>query len=431
MIDRYTLPEMGKIWSDQFKYETWLKIEILATEARVGTGEVPEEDLASIKERASFSVERINEIELTTQHDVIAFLTNVNENVGPASRHLHYGMTSSDVLDTALSVQIKEASRIILKKIDVLTDALKTRAVEHKNTLCIGRTHGIHAEVTTMGLKFAQWYDEMRRNRARFVKAIDEISTGQISGAVGTFDHLSPFVEEFVCEKLGLRPEPVSTQVIQRDRHAFYLSVLGIIGGTLEKIATEIRHLQKTEVLEAEEYFGKGQKGSSAMPHKRNPIICERITGMARLMRSYVSPAIENIALWHERDISHSSVERVVFPDATILIDYMLQKSIDLITKLIIYPENMMRNIHLTRGLIYSQKVLLALTESGMSREDSYAAVQDAAMRVWRDTSLNLRDELLKNEKVVQNIDPKRFETIFDLTNSMRNIDYIFNRTLN
>lgn len=431
MIDRYTLPEMGKIWSDQFKYETWLKIEILATEARVGTGEVPQEDLAAIKERASFSVERINEIELTTQHDVIAFLTNVNENVGPASRHLHYGMTSSDVLDTALSVQIKEASRIILKKIDVLTDALKTRAVEHKNTLCIGRTHGIHAEVTTMGLKFAQWYDEMRRNRARFVKAIDEISTGQISGAVGTFDHLSPFVEEFVCEKLGLRPEPVSTQVIQRDRHAFYLSVLGIIGGTLEKIATEIRHLQKTEVLEAEEYFGKGQKGSSAMPHKRNPIICERITGMARLMRSYVSPAIENIALWHERDISHSSVERVVFPDATILIDYMLQKSIDLITKLIIYPENMMKNIHLTRGLIYSQKVLLALTESGMSREESYAAVQDAAMRVWRDTSLNLRDELLKNEKVVQNIDPKRFETIFDLTNSMRNIDYIFNRTLN
>lgn len=430
MIDRYTLPEMGKIWSDQFKYETWLKIEILATEARVGTGEVPKEDLAVIKEKASFSVERISEIELTTQHDVIAFLTNVNENIGPASRHLHYGMTSSDVLDTALSVQIKEASGIILKKIDLLTNALKTRAVEHKNTLCIGRTHGIHAEVTTMGLKFAQWYDEMKRNRERFTKAIDEISTGQISGAVGTFDHLSPVVEEFVCEKLGLKPEPVSTQVIQRDRHAFYLSVLGIIGGTLEKIATEIRHLQKTEVLEAEEYFGKGQKGSSAMPHKRNPIICERITGMARLMRSYVSPAIENIALWHERDISHSSVERVVFPDATILIDYMLQKSIDLVTKLIVYPENMMRNIHLTRGLIYSQKVLLALTESGMSREESYAAVQDAAMRVWRDTSLNLKEELLKNEKVVQNIDPTRFDAIFDLTNSMRNIDYIFNRTL-
>lgn len=430
MIDRYTLPEMGKIWSDQFKYETWLKIEILATEARVGTGEVPKEDLAVIKEKASFSVERISEIELTTQHDVIAFLTNVNENIGPASRHLHYGMTSSDVLDTALSVQIKEASGIILKKIDLLTNALKTRAVEHKNTLCIGRTHGIHAEVTTMGLKFAQWYDEMKRNRERFTKAIDEISTGQISGAVGTFDHLSPVVEEFVCEKLGLKPEPVSTQVIQRDRHAFYLSVLGIIGGTLEKIATEIRHLQKTEVLEAEEYFGKGQKGSSAMPHKRNPIICERITGMARLMRSYVSPAIENIALWHERDISHSSVERVVFPDATIVIDYMLQKSIDLVTKLIVYPENMMRNIHLTRGLIYSQKVLLALTESGMSREESYAAVQDAAMRVWRDTSLNLKEELLKNEKVVQNIDPTRFDAIFDLTNSMRNIDYIFNRTL-
>ncbi len=431
MIERYTLPEMGKIWSDQFKYETWLKIEILATEARVMMGEVPADDLTLIKERAAFSVERINEIERTTQHDVIAFLTNVNENIGAASRHLHYGMTSSDVLDTALSVQIKEASALILEKVDELISALKTRAFEHKNTLCIGRTHGIHAEVTTMGLKFAQWYDEMVRNKRRLLQAIEEISTGQISGAVGTFDHLSPKVEEFVCTNLGLTPEPVSTQVIQRDRHAFYLSILGIIAGTLEKIATEIRHLQKTEVLEAEEFFGKGQKGSSAMPHKRNPIVCERITGMARLMRSYVSPAIENISLWHERDISHSSVERVVFPDATILIDYMLHKSIDLIQKLIIYPENMMNNLNLTRGLIYSQKVLLALTESGMSREDSYAAVQDAAMRVWRDTSLNLKDELLKNEKVVKNIDPKRFDSIFDLNNSMRNIDYIFNRTFN
>lgn len=429
MIERYTLPEMGKIWSDQFKYETWLKIEILATEARVMMGEVPTDDLTLIKERSAFSVERINEIERTTQHDVIAFLTNVNENIGAASRHLHYGMTSSDVLDTALSVQIKEASALILEKVDELISALKTRAFEHKNTLCIGRTHGIHAEVTTMGLKFAQWYDEMVRNKRRLLQAIEEISTGQISGAVGTFDHLSPKVEEFVCTNLGLTPEPVSTQVIQRDRHAFYLSILGIIAGTLEKIATEIRHLQKTEVLEAEEFFGKGQKGSSAMPHKRNPIVCERITGMARLMRSYVSPAIENISLWHERDISHSSVERVVFPDATILIDYMLHKSIDLIQKLIIYPENMMNNLNLTRGLIYSQKVLLALTESGMSREDSYAAVQDAAMRVWRDTSLNLKDELLKNEKVVKNIDPKRFDSIFDLNNSMRNIDYIFNRT--
>ncbi|GAB1348499.1 adenylosuccinate lyase [Ignavibacteriales bacterium] len=431
MIERYTLPEMGKIWSDQFKYETWLKIEILATEARVMMGEVPADDLTLIKERAAFSVERINEIERTTQHDVIAFLTNVNENIGAASRHLHYGMTSSDVLDTALSVQIKEASALILEKVDELISALKTRAFEHKNTLCIGRTHGIHAEVTTMGLKFAQWYDEMVRNKRRLLQAIEEISTGQISGAVGTFDHLSPKVEEFVCTNLGLTPEPVSTQVIQRDRHAFYLSILGIIAGTLEKIATEIRHLQKTEVLEAEEFFGKGQKGSSAMPHKRNPIVCERITGMARLMRSYVSPAIENISLWHERDISHSSVERVVFPDATILIDYMLHRSIDLIQKLIIYPENMMNNLNLTRGLIYSQKVLLALTESGMSREDSYAAVQDAAMRVWRDTSLNLKDELLKNEKVVKNIDPKRFDSIFDLNNSMRNIDYIFNRTFN
>lgn len=428
MIERYTLPEIGRIWSDQFKYETWLKIEILATEARVNMGEVDPVDLETIKAKAAFSVDRINEIELTTQHDVIAFLTNVNENVGPASRHLHYGMTSSDVLDTALSVQIKAASEIILKKVDILIESLKERALEHKNTLCIGRTHGIHAEVTTMGLKFAQWYDEMVRNRKRFIEATNEISIGQISGAVGTFDHLSPQVEEFVCQNLGLKPEPVSTQVIQRDRHAYYLSVTGIIAGTLEKIATEIRHLQKTEVLEAEEFFGKGQKGSSAMPHKRNPIVCERITGMARLMRSYIPPAVENIALWHERDISHSSVERVVFPDATILIDYMLQKSIDLIQKLIIYPENMMKNILLTRGLTYSQKVLLALTESGLSREESYAAVQDAAMRVWRDESLNLKDELLKNDIVKNNIPQVRFDSIFDLKNSLKNVDYIFNR---
>jgi len=429
MIDRYTLPAMKRIWSDQFKYETWLKIEILATEARVQMGQVPPEDLEVIKKNASFSVDRINEIENTTHHDVIAFLTNVNENIGPQSRHLHYGMTSSDVLDTALSYQIKEASHIIQKKVDELIEVLATRAKEHKDTLCIGRTHGIHAEVTTMGLKFAQWFDEMRRNRKRLNDAVFEISTGKISGAVGTFDHLSPEVEEYVCKQMGLRPEPVSTQVIQRDRHAYYLSVLAVMAGTLEKIATEVRHLQKTEVLEVEEFFGKGQKGSSAMPHKRNPIVCERITGMARVMRSYVNPGIENISLWHERDISHSSVERVIFPDATILMDYMLQKSIDLIWKLIVYPENMMKNILLTRGLIFSQKVLLALTESGLTREDSYAAVQDAAMRVWRDTSLNLKDELLKNEKVKERVSPERFEEIFDLQNSLKNLDHIFHRT--
>lgn len=429
MIDRYTLPEMSRIWSDQFKYETWLKVEILATEARVNMGQVPPEDLEVIRNRAAFSVDRINEIENTTHHDVIAFLTNVNENIGAESRHLHFGMTSSDVLDTALSYQIKEASHIIHKKVDELIEVLATRAKEHKNTLCIGRTHGIHAEVTTMGLKFAQWFDEMRRNRKRLNDAIFEISTGKISGAVGTFDHLSPEVEEYVCKQLGLRPEPVSTQVIQRDRHAYYLSVLAIMAGTLEKIATEVRHLQKTEVLEVEEFFGKGQKGSSAMPHKRNPIVCERITGMARMMRSYVSPGIENISLWHERDISHSSVERVVFPDATILMDYMLQKSIDLIWKLIVYPENMMRNIQLTRGLIFSQKVLLALTESGLTREESYAAVQEAAMRVWRDTSLNLKDELLKNEKVRDRVSLEKFEELFDLQNSLKNLDHIFHRT--
>ncbi|HPI38980.1 MAG TPA: adenylosuccinate lyase, partial [Ignavibacteriaceae bacterium] len=348
MIERYTRKEIGKIWEDEFRFSTWLQIEILACEARAEMGEIPQEDVVVIKEKANFDVKRILEIEETTQHDVIAFLTNVAEYVGPESRHIHYGMTSSDILDTTLSYQMKKSAEIILKGLFELKEELRKRAIEHKNTACIGRTHGIHAEPTTMGLKFALWFEETKRNIERLENAVETISVGQISGAVGTFDHLSPKVEEYVCEKMGLKPAPVSTQVLQRDRHAEFLSALAITGGTLEKIATEIRHLQKTEVLEAEEFFAKGQKGSSAMPHKRNPIICERIAGMARILRGNAVAAFENMALWHERDITHSSVERVIIPDSCILLDYMLAKMVGLIKNLLVYPENMINNLNLT-----------------------------------------------------------------------------------
>jgi adenylosuccinate lyase len=396
MIERYTLPEMGVIWQDSFKFDTWLKIEILACEARAAAGEIPKEDLNTIKEKASFDVKRILEIEETTKHDVIAFLTNVSEHVGPASRHIHYGMTSSDILDTTLSYQMKSAGELLLKRLYQLKDVLKSRGNEHKYTLCIGRSHGIHAEPTTMGLKFALWYEETKRNIKRLINAIEVISVGQISGAVGTFEHLSPSVEQYVCDKLGLKPAPVTTQVIQRDRHAEFLSVIALIGSSLEKIAVEIRHLQRTEVLEAEEYFSKGQKGSSAMPHKRNPIISERITGLARLLRSNAMAAYENNALWHERDISHSSVERVIVPDSCITLDYMLDLGIKLVRDLIIYPDNMLNNLNITRGLVYSQTILLRLVDKGVSREDAYKIVQTAAMKVWDDKGKNLQEELVE-----------------------------------
>lgn len=430
MIERYTRPEMGKIWEDEFKYKTWLQIEILACEARAQLGQIPNEDVEVIKSKANFDVKKILEIEETTQHDVIAFLTNVAEYVGPESRHIHYGMTSSDILDTTLSFQMKTAGELLLKQMVQLKNSLKVRAIEHKNTLCIGRTHGIHAEPTTMGLKFALWYEEIKRNILRLEAAVENIAVGQISGAVGTFDHLSPKVEEFICEKMGLKPAPISTQVIQRDRHAEYLSAIAITGATLEKITTEIRHLQKTEVLEAEEFFSKGQKGSSAMPHKRNPIICERIAGMARLLRSNLIAALENIALWHERDISHSSVERVIIPDSTILLDYMLAKSISLIDNLIVYPENMLENLNKTRGLVFSQKVLLKLTEVGASREEAYKIVQNSAMVVWRDKSKNLLNELLERGDVLNFLTEVELRTIFDDKKVLQNIDYIFNRTI-
>ncbi len=430
MIERYTLPEMGKIWQDEFKFNTWLEIEIFACEARSEMGEIPKEDVEVIKEKATFDIKRILEIEETTKHDVIAFLTNVAEYVGPESRHIHYGMTSSDILDTTLSFQMKTAGELLLIRLNSLKDVLKERALEHKKTVCVGRSHGVHAEPTTMGLKFALWFEEIKRNIARLQNAISNISVGQISGAVGTFEHLSPKVEEYVCEKMGLSPDPVSTQVIQRDRHAEYLTTLAIIGATLEKIAIEIRHLQRTEVLEAEEYFSKGQKGSSAMPHKRNPIISERITGLARILRSNSIAAIEDVALWHERDISHSSVERIIIPDSCIALDYMLDLMIRLTKNLIIYPENMINNLNITRGLVFSQTVLLKLVNKGLSREDAYRLVQIAAMDVWNDKHKNLKDELLKLHDIRKNLSEEEINEIFDYKKMLKNVDYIFSRSV-
>lgn len=430
MIPRYTLPAMGKIWEDEFKFDTWLKIEILACEARAELGEIPKKDLEIIKDKARFNVDKILEIEETTKHDVIAFLTNVAEYVGPESRHIHYGMTSSDILDTTLSFQMKAAGELLLNRLHELKNTLKQKSIEYKNTICVGRSHGIHAEPTTMGLKFALWFEETKRNILRLKNAIDSISVGQISGAVGTFEHLSPEVEEYVCDKLGLKPAPVSTQVIQRDRHAEFLSVLAIIGATLEKISIEIRHLQRTEVLEAEEFFSKGQKGSSAMPHKRNPIVSERITGLARILRGNAMAALENVALWHERDISHSSVERIIIPDSCITLDYMLDLAVKLISNLILYPENMLTNLNITRGLIYSQTVLLKLVNKGMTREDAYKIVQTHAMNVWSEKNKNLMDELLSADEVRKYLTNEEINGIFNSNQMLHNVDFIFNRTI-
>ncbi len=430
MISRYTRPEMGHIWSDQFKFETWLKVEILACEARHKMGEIPDEDFKEIKVKANFDLKRILEIEETTKHDVIAFLTNVAEYVGQASRHIHYGMTSSDVLDTSLAYQIKTASELLLKDLYELKKVLKKRALEHKRTICVGRSHGIHAEPYSMGLKFALWYEETKRNIDRLERAIQNVSVGKISGAVGTFDHISPQVEEYVCKNLGLKAEPVATQVVQRDRHAEFLTTLAIIGTTLDKIAIEIRHLQRTEVLEAEEYFSKGQKGSSAMPHKRNPIVSERISGLARVLRANSIAALENVPLWHERDISHSSAERVILPDSCIALDYMLNLAIKLIDNLVVYPENMLENLNKTRGLIFSQKILLKLVEKGITREEAYKIVQDCSMKVWQDKSTNLKDELLKSDEALKYLSKAEIEEVFNPDKMLANLDYIFARSV-
>jgi adenylosuccinate lyase len=393
-------------------------------------GEVPEEDLKTIIDKAAFDVKKILEIEETTKHDVIAFLTNVAEYVGPASRHIHYGMTSSDILDTTLAYQMKSAGELLMKQMIELKEVLKTRAIEHKNTVCIGRSHGIHAEPTTMGLKFALWYEETKRNIKRLQSAINTISVGLISGAVGTFEHLSPKVEEYVCKKMDLKPASVSTQVIQRDRHAEFMNVLAVIAATLEKISIEIRHLQRTEVLEAEEYFSKGQKGSSAMPHKRNPVISERITGLARVLRANAVAALENVALWHERDISHSSVERIIIPDSCIALNYMLDLMVKLIKDLLIYPENMNKNLNLTRGLVFSQNILLTLVDKGLSREEAYRIVQNAAMDVWANKDKYLKEELIKSKEVMSYISEKELEEIFDMDKIFKNVDYIFQRSI-
>ncbi len=427
MIERYTRPEMGSIWSDDNKFKCWLQIEIAACQAQAQLGYIPGKAVRVIEERADFDVNRILEIESKVKHDVIAFLTNVGEYVGNESRYIHMGMTSSDLLDTAMALQIKEASSIIIKDMKTLLDVLKKQALTHKNTICIGRSHGIHAEPTTFGLKMALWYDDMRRNLERVERASKAACRGMISGAVGTYAFVDPRVQDIVCEKLGLDSAPISTQVVQRDVHADFLHALALVGAGIEKIAVEIRHLQRTEVLEAEEPFTKGQKGSSAMPHKRNPIGCENLTGLARLLRSNANTAMENIALWHERDISHSSVERVIFPDSCILTDYALARLTRICENLVVYPEKMLENLHLTKGLIFSQAVLLALTEKGSSREDAYALVQENAMKCWQQ-GLSFREIILKDKGIKKYLSEKEINACFDEKRAVRHVDYIFKK---
>jgi adenylosuccinate lyase len=427
MIARYTRNEMGKIWSEENKFRLWLEIEILACEAQAELKIVPKEAVQKIRQLAEFDVQRIQEIEKETKHDVIAFLTNIAENVGPESRYIHLGMTSSDILDTALAVQMRQAGTLILNDLQQMKEILGRRAKEFKHTVMVGRTHGVHAEPTTFGLKLALWYDETNRNIERMQRAVDTVSYGQISGAVGTYGPLDPFVERYVCEKLGLKAAPISTQVLQRDLHAEFLSTLAIVGSSLEKFATEIRHLQKTELLEAEEYFSKGQKGSSAMPHKRNPITCERVAGLSRVLRGNALAAMENVALWHERDITHSSVERVIIPDSCILADYMITTFSDIVDRLLVYPENMKKNLELTNGLIFSESVMLALTKKGWKREDAYRIVQSAAMEVWQ-MKQDFK-QVLKKDKEMKNVfEDGEIDELFDLKKNLKQVDYIFNR---
>ena len=427
MIDRYSTKDMKRIWSDHNKFKTWEKVEIAVAEIMKDKGIVPEKSFNTIKEKSKFNVDRILEIEKTTRHDVIAFLTNLSENIGPDARFLHMGMTSSDLLDTSLALQCKEAGEIILKKLNKFSKVLKSNAVKYKETFQIGRSHGVHAEPITFGLKNALWCEEIKRGIVRWQNALKNISVGQISGAVGTYQHIDPEIETLVCEKLGLEIETVSNQVIQRDHHAEYLVSLALIGASIEKISIEIRHLQRTEVLEAEEYFLKGQKGSSAMPHKRNPIVTERMTGFSRLLRSNAMAALENVALWHERDISHSSVERIILPDSTSLMDYMLDKMIFLMENLNVYPDNMLKNINLTNGLVFSQEVLLALIKKGMTREKSYKIVQDNAMKVW-ETKVDFKDLLLNNEEIMSFLSTEEVESLFNLNKVMVNINKIYER---
>ena len=431
MIKRYTRPEMGRIWSDENKYACWLRVEVAASQALASAGMVPQEAADKIRDKGGFTVARIDEIEAEVRHDVIAFTTTVAEHIADpdASRWLHFGLTSTDVVDTAQSLQLKEASAIIRAGIVRLAEVLKTRAVEFKHTPSIGRTHGIHAEPTTFGLKLLLWYAEVQRSLVRFDAAAEELRMGKLSGAVGTFGHLKPAHEEAICEALGLTPVLVATQVVQRDRHANYVATLAVLASTLDKIATEVRHLQRTEVREAEEFFSEKQKGSSAMPHKRNPITSEQISGLARVIRANAQTAFENVALWHERDISHSSAERVILPDSTILADYLLQKTATLIEKLLVYPARMLKNLESTGGLIFSGQLLLDLAESGMSREDAYRLVQGLAMNSWKN-ELVFRDEVAKEPLITSRLDAEKLARAFDYRRQLANVDAIFARVL-
>jgi len=427
MIERYSRKELTNIWSEENKYKIWLDVEVAAAEAMEKLGQIPRGVASIVRKKAKINVSRIQKIETEVKHDVIAFLTSVTEKAGIKARFLHQGMTSSDVVDTSFNIQLVQSGKIILKDIDQILKVLKRQAKKYKFTPCMGRSHGIHAEPVTFGLKLASFYEEFKRNRKRLNDAIDEVSTCAISGAVGTFANINPYVEKYVAKKLGLKVEPISTQIIPRDRHAFYFSVLGILAGSIERVAIEIRHLQRTEVYELQEYFSKNQKGSSAMPHKKNPILSENLTGLARMIRSAVIPALENIALWHERDISHSSVERNIGPDANITTDFALVRLTNILDNMIVYPKKMIENLNLTKGLIFSQEVMLELTKSGLSREKSYKIVQSYAKKCFSE-NLNLIDVLSSDKLIMSKITPKKLKSIFNYTKHLKNINFIFRR---
>jgi adenylosuccinate lyase len=427
MIDRYTRPEMGAIWTEENRFQAWLEVEILACEAWAELGEIPKEDVAKLREKASFDIARIKEIEEETRHDVVAFTRAVSETLGEEKKWVHYGLTSTDVVDTALSYQIKQANAILRKDIENFVEILKVKAQEHKYTVMMGRTHGVHAEPTTFGLKLALWYEEMKRNLVRFNQAATGIEFGKISGAVGTYANIDPFVESYVCEKLGLEAAPISTQTLQRDRHAQYMSTLALIATSIEKFAVEVRSLQKSETREVEEFFAKGQKGSSAMPHKRNPIGSENMAGLARVIRGYMMTAYENVPLWHERDISHSSAERIIIPDATIALNYMLNRFGNIVKNLTVFPENMKRNMDRTLGLIYSQRVLLALIDKGFSREEAYDTVQPKAMEAW-DKQVHFRGLIEADATITSQLTAEEIADCFDYKYHLQHVDTIFER---
>lgn len=427
MIERYTRPEMGAIWTEENRFQAWLEVEILACEAWAELGDIPKEDVQKIRENASFNIDRIKEIEEETRHDVVAFTRAVSETLGEERKWVHYGLTSTDVVDTALSYLIKQANDILLKDLERFVEILKNKAQEHKHTVMMGRTHGVHAEPTTFGLKLALWYEEMKRNLERFKDAAAGVEFGKISGAVGTYANIDPFVEKYVCEKLGLQPAPISTQTLQRDRHAHYMGAIALVATSIEKFATEIRGLQKSETREVEEFFAKGQKGSSAMPHKRNPIGSENMTGMARVIRGYMMTAYENVSLWHERDISHSSAERIIIPDATIALNYMLNRFGNIVKNLTVFPENMKRNMDRTLGLIYSQRVLLALIDKGMTREEAYDTVQPRAMEAW-EKQVQFRSLIEQDETITSKLSEAEIDDCFDYNYHIKHVDTIFER---